>query len=64
MHVIKVIGLLILSFLVSFGLWYLIFWFITAEDNLFMWSGWIKAFYLILGFTSMTGIIDETLKEL
>jgi hypothetical protein len=45
-------------------MWYLIFWFVTAEDNLFAWGGWTKAAYLFLSFLSMSGIADETFKEL
>lgn len=40
------------SIIIGFGFWYLIFWFITAEQNLFIWSGWTKTFYLIASFTS------------
>ncbi len=63
MNVLKIFGILLLSFVFSFSMWYLIFWFITAEDNLFIWSRWTKAAYLLLAFLTMTGITDETFKE-
>jgi hypothetical protein len=64
MNTLKIFGVLLLSFVFSFSMWYLIFWFITAEDNLFIWGGWTKTAYLLLSFMSMGGIIDETIKEL
>jgi hypothetical protein len=64
MHILKIFGVILLSFVFSFSIWYLIFWFITAEDNLFIWSGWTKAAYLLLSFMAMSGIADETIKEL
>ena len=63
MSALKIFGILLLSFVFSFGIWYLIFWFITAENNLFIWSGWTKAAYLLMTFLTMTGIADETFKE-
>jgi hypothetical protein len=64
MYILKIIAIILLSFIFSFAMWYLIFWFITAEDNLFAWNGWTKAAYLFLAFLSMSGIADETFKEL
>lgn len=63
MYILKIIGVMILSFIFSFTMWYLIFWFITAEKNLFMWSIWTKVAYLLLSFLSMSGIVDEATKE-
>jgi len=63
MSALKTFGILLLSFVFSFGIWYLIFWFITAEDNLFIWNGWTKAAYLLMTFLTMIGIADETFKE-
>ena len=48
----------ILSFIIGFGFWYLIFWFITAEFNLFLWSGWTKAAYLLMSFAAVSGTFD------
>lgn len=64
MWILKTFGILLLSFVCSFAFWYLIFWFITAENNLFVWGGWTKAAYLLLSFTGMVGISEETFKEL
>jgi len=63
MRVLKIFGILLLSFVFSFSMWYLIFWFVTAEDNLFIWGGWTKASYLLLAFLTMSGIADDTIKE-
>jgi|694.fasta_scaffold141443_5 hypothetical protein len=39
---------LIFAFLISFGFYYLIGWFISNEHNLFIWSIFGKIVYLIL----------------
>lgn len=55
---IKLLFILILSFIFGFGFWYLIFWFITTEPNLFLWHWVTKILYLILSMTSTNGIYE------
>jgi hypothetical protein len=45
-----------LSIVIGCGLWYLIFWFITNEPNLFTWHWGTKLFYLLLASTSSESI--------
>jgi hypothetical protein len=58
METIKFIFVLILSLIIGFGLWYLIFWFVSNEYNLFLWHPVGKIFYLIFGIASSTNIIN------
>ena len=60
METVKLIISRLLSLILGFGVWYLIFWFVSAESNLFIWGPWTKVFYLFLGFSSTTSIIKET----
>jgi hypothetical protein len=62
MESIKLIFLLLFSILIGFGLWYLVFWFLTNEPNLFLWHWVTKAFYLILAASSTSGIFENTIK--
>lgn len=47
-----------LCVVVGFSIWYLTFWFITKEQNLFLWIWWIKIIYLLLSFNTTNNIID------
>ena len=60
---IKILLILLLSFIFGFGFWYLIFWFITSEHNLFLWHWATKLIYLILSITATEGIIKSTLEK-
>lgn len=60
METFKLIISLFLSLILGFGVWYLIFWFVSAEVNLFLWGPWTKIFYLFLGFSSSSQILKET----
>lgn len=60
METIKLILLLIISLILGFGVWYLIFWFVSTESNLFIWGTWTKIFYLFLGVNSTGQILKET----
>lgn len=51
------------GFLMGFGFWYLIFWFISNEPNLFAWHWVTKVCYLLFSFSATTGIINGLLKE-
>jgi hypothetical protein len=63
MELIKNITILVLSFVVGFGLWYLIFWFVTSEPDLFTWHWGIKIFYLILAGSSSQGTFEVLIKN-
>jgi hypothetical protein len=62
MEIVKFILILLLSLIIGFGFWYLIFWFVSSESNLFIWGPWTKAFYLIFGFTSSGKTLEEIVK--
>ncbi len=57
---IKIFIILMFSFLFGFGFWYLIFWFITAQYNLFLWHWATKIIYVLLSITSTSGIVEST----
>lgn len=59
----KVISTFVIGFIFGFGFWYLIFWFITAESNLFIWHVATKVVYLIFSFTATSGIIAGLLDD-
>jgi hypothetical protein len=63
MESIKLIFLLLFSILIGFGLWYLVFWFLSNEPNLFLWHWVSKMFYLILGVSSTNGVFENTTKN-
>ncbi len=54
----KVILIFILGVFISFGFWYLMFWFVTGESNLFVWFWGVKLIYLVFGFSSLGKIIE------
>ena len=53
---------MIFSFVFGFGFWYLIFWFLTNEPNLFMWHWLTKTLYLVFSFSSLGAIIEGILE--
>lgn len=59
----KTLLLMILSVIFGFGFWYLIFWFITNEPNLFLWHWLTKILYLLFSMTSCQGIYEGLLKN-
>ena len=62
METIKIVFSFLLSVIGGFGFWYLIFWFVSSEPNLFMWGPWTKGFYLFFGFTSTGQILEKSIK--
>ena len=62
MESIKLIFLLLFSILIGFGLWYLVFWFLSNEPNLFQWHWASKIFYLLFAVSSSNGIFENTIK--
>jgi hypothetical protein len=63
MHIIKIIFALLFSFVIAFGMWYLIFLFLTGEFNPLHWHWVTKIVYLFIGFSSFGGILDEMTKN-
>ena len=59
METVKFILILILSFILGFGFWYLVFWFISNESNLFLWHPIGKIVYLFFCDATSTNIINE-----
>jgi len=49
---------LILSIIVSFGFWFLLFWFFTGSYDLFHWSQFNKVIYVLFSFL-MLGQLDD-----
>jgi hypothetical protein len=59
----KVILSALTAILFGFGFWYLIFWFVTTESNLFLWHWGTKTVYLLFAFGSASGICEALIKE-
>ena len=55
----KVLLTLLLSLILAFGIWYIMFWFLLNESNMFMWPTFSKVIYLILSFLSASGIAEN-----
>lgn len=63
MEAFKVIFLALVGIVFGFGFWYLIFWFITTEPNLFLWHWVTKTVYLLFAFAATSGITDALIKK-
>jgi hypothetical protein len=55
----KVLGVLLLSLILAFGIWYIIFLFLLNESNMFMWPLFSKVIYILLSFASASGIVEN-----
>lgn len=55
----KVFLLLILSALFSFGIWWLIFWFMSSEINPYNWHWAVKIIYLLISLTATGSVLEE-----
>jgi hypothetical protein len=55
----KVLGVLLLSLILGFGIWYIMFWFLLNESNMFIWSTFSKVIYITLSFLSASGIAEN-----
>ena len=55
----KVLGVLLLSLILAFGIWYIIFLFLLNESNMFMWPLFSKVIYILLSFVSASGIAEN-----
>ena len=49
----------IIAILLGFGIWYLIGWFLSNEMNPLLWSLNGKLAYLLVGFISSDGVLNE-----
>lgn len=58
-QLIRLVFVLALAFILGFGIWYLIFWFLTNELDPFKWFWLTKVGYLILGLSSTGGFIEK-----
>jgi multisubunit Na+/H+ antiporter MnhE subunit len=63
MALLKTILLFVLGFVFGFGFWYLVFWFVSNEPNLFEWHWITKIVYLSLSFSATAGIIEAFIKD-
>lgn len=63
MEIIKIVFKFIISFVFGFGFWFLIFWFITSQPNLFEWHVATKIVYLLFSFASVNGIAKALIEE-
>ena len=62
-HIIKVFLSAVLGFLVGAGIWYLAFWFVSGESNMFAWTPIYKLLYLILAFAASSGFTKAFLED-
>jgi hypothetical protein len=62
-EILKVISLFLLGILFGFGFWYLIFWFVSNQPNMFEWHWVTKIVYLFFSFSSTSGIINALIKD-
>lgn len=63
MELIKNILSLLISTAFGSGVWYLVFWFVSNEPNLFTWHWITKVVYLILAGSSAQGIFEALTKK-
>jgi hypothetical protein len=63
MEIVKNILLLLLCIVFGSGIWYLIFWFVSNEPNLFEWHWVTKILYLLFAASSTQGIFEGLTKN-
>lgn len=54
---------LLFSFILIFGVYYVVGWFILNEKNAFIWPWWFKILYLLLAFASWGNLSDNLNEE-
>lgn len=59
----RVVSVTTSSTLLSFGLWYVMFFFVTTQSNAFVWNVWTKIAYILLGALTTIALIDTILRE-
>lgn len=55
----RVIIIVTVTFVISYGLWYLVFWLLTSQSSPFLWPWWVKLIYLILAASHANNMIDK-----
>jgi multisubunit Na+/H+ antiporter MnhE subunit len=63
MKFIKIILSLLLGLIFGCGFWYLIFWFVSNQPNMFEWHWITKIVYLLLSLSTLNGIFDMIKSE-
>lgn len=54
---------LLFAFILIFGVYYVVGWFILNEKNAFIWPWWFKVSYLLLSFASWGNLSDNLNEE-
>lgn len=54
---------LLIGFVLVFGVYYVVGWFILNEKNAFIWPWWFKVSYLLLSFASWGNLSDNLNEE-
>ena len=54
---------LVFAFVVAFGIWYAIFWFILNESDPFNWHWAAKIIYLLLASSTVNSVIENIEKQ-
>lgn len=57
-NVIQIVTVALVAAIVSFFIWYLLFWFLTKEANASLWSLWYKIPFVFLGVITTIALID------
>lgn len=57
--ILKIIGMIIFAFIASFGIWYIIGFFISSDPNPFTWSMGGKIMYVGASIITLGGMIEE-----
>lgn len=55
----RILIIVTVTYIVCYGLWYLIFWFLTSQPNLFLWTWWVKLLYLLFASSYSVNFIDK-----
>lgn len=61
-ELIKALLIFLLGFMIGFGFWYLVIWFLTTESNLFTWHWGVKIIYIFLSFSATSASIKSLLE--
>jgi hypothetical protein len=59
METIRKAFIILFSLLIGFGLWYLIFFFVSNERNPFVWTLGTKIFYVILSILASESMLKN-----
>jgi hypothetical protein len=63
MKLFKEIIIILFSLTFGFGVWYLVFWFISLQFNPFKWGLGAKFLYLFLTYLSTESMLDRLRKQ-